>query len=46
MRLREVAAGFDARLRSGLRAGEIKQLRELLGRLQANVAGDEEADSG
>jgi MarR family transcriptional regulator, transcriptional regulator for hemolysin len=45
MRLREVAAGFDGRLRSGLRAGEVKQLRELLGRLHANVAGGEENET-
>jgi MarR family transcriptional regulator for hemolysin len=40
MRLREVAVGFDARLRSGLRADDVRQLRELLGRLHANVAVD------
>ena len=29
---------FDARLRRGLRAAEVEQLRALLGRLRANVA--------
>ena len=39
-RLRKVASAFDARLRAGLSAGDVKQLRELLGRMHANVAGD------
>ena len=36
-RLREAAVAFDARLREGLGEGDVERLRELLGRLAANV---------
>jgi MarR family transcriptional regulator, transcriptional regulator for hemolysin len=36
-RLREVVIAFDRRLRSGLSQDEVDTLRELLGRLEANV---------
>jgi MarR family transcriptional regulator, transcriptional regulator for hemolysin len=37
LRLREAAAGFDNRLRSGLSAREVQALAELLGKLSASV---------
>ncbi len=37
-RLRDVAVSFDRRLRSGLSADEVAELRSLLGRLADNVA--------
>jgi MarR family transcriptional regulator for hemolysin len=39
-RLRRAAAAFDQRLRSGLGDSEVQRLRQLLGRLGANVADD------
>jgi MarR family transcriptional regulator for hemolysin len=39
-RLRDAAMGFDARLREGVSAGDADRLRELLGRLAANVGDD------
>ena len=36
-RLRDVVIAFDRRLRSGLSQDEVDALRELLGRLEANV---------
>lgn len=44
LRLREAAVAFDARLRTGLAQEELDRLRELLGRLRSNVAGEEVAE--
>jgi MarR family transcriptional regulator for hemolysin len=41
--LRRAATAFDRRLRSGLDEAEERELRELLGRLRANVAGSKQA---
>jgi len=45
LRLRQAAQRFDARLRQGLDEDEVDQLRELLGRLDANVGGAEPAQA-
>jgi MarR family transcriptional regulator for hemolysin len=37
-RMREAAAAFDKRLRSGLEEADIERTREVLARLQANVS--------
>jgi MarR family transcriptional regulator for hemolysin len=42
LRLREAATAFDRRLRRGLRADEVSTLEDVLNRLAANVAGNEE----
>jgi MarR family transcriptional regulator for hemolysin len=42
LRLREAATAFDRRLRRGLSANEISTLEDVLNRLAANVAGNEE----
>jgi MarR family transcriptional regulator for hemolysin len=42
LRLREAATAFDRRLRRGLSADEISTLEDVLNRLAANVAGNEE----
>jgi MarR family transcriptional regulator for hemolysin len=42
MRLREAAMAFDRRLRRGVSAGETAALEDVLSRLAANVADDEE----
>jgi MarR family transcriptional regulator for hemolysin len=39
LRLRDAAAGFDARLRAGLTDADLVLLDELLGRLAVNVSG-------
>jgi MarR family transcriptional regulator for hemolysin len=40
-RMRRAATTFDRRLRSGVSDGEVEQVRELLGRLRANVSPDD-----
>lgn len=42
LRLRDVAASFDRRLRAGLSADEVATLERLLGRLTSNIAGADE----
>jgi MarR family transcriptional regulator for hemolysin len=42
MRLREAAVAFDRRLRQGVSAGEAAALEDVLSRLAANVADNEE----
>jgi MarR family transcriptional regulator for hemolysin len=42
LRLREAATAFDRRLRRGLSADEVSTLEDVLNRLAANVAGNEE----
>jgi MarR family transcriptional regulator for hemolysin len=45
-RMRRAATAFDRRLRSGLSDGEVEQVRELLGRLLANVSDHDGGASG
>jgi MarR family transcriptional regulator for hemolysin len=46
LRLREAAMAFDRRLRQGVSAGEAAALEDVLSRLAANVADDEEHPVG
>jgi MarR family transcriptional regulator for hemolysin len=40
LQMREAAAGFDRRLRTGLSAGDLTALEDLLARLDTNVTAD------
>ena len=44
LRLRDAAMAFDRKLRRGLSADELAALENVLGRLAANVAKDEQGD--
>lgn len=45
-RMRGAAVSFDQRLRVGLEAEELEQLRDVLNRLQANVTGQHDLTAG